>query len=58
MPYKRFTKKDAEDLNLPSDDPIIGRIVYVHEKKDKLNTETVEDALNKLFELRGLDNDK
>ena len=23
MPYKRFTKKDAEDLNLPSDDPII-----------------------------------
>ncbi len=58
MPYKLFTKKDAEDLNLPSDDPIIGRIVYVHEKKDKLDTETVEDALNKLFELRGLDNEK
>ena len=58
MPYKLFTKKDAEDLNLPSDDPIIGRIVYVHEKKDKLDAETVEDALNKLFELRGLDNDK
>ena len=58
MPYKRFTKKDAEYLNLSSDDPIIGRIVYVHEKKDKLDTETIEDALNKLFELRGLDNEK
>ena len=58
MSYKRFTKKDAEDLNLSSDDPIIGRIVYVHEKKDKRHTETVEDALNKLFELRGLDNEK
>ena len=49
MPYKRFTKKDAEELNLPSDDPIIGRIVYVHEKKDKLDTETVEDAFCLLY---------
>ena len=30
--YKRFTKKDAEDFNLPPDDPVIGKLVYVHEK--------------------------
>ena len=55
--YRRFTKKDAEDFNLPPDDPVIGKLVYVHEKKDKLNSELLEKALNKLFELREEENE-
>ena len=44
--YKRFTKEDAKYFNLPDDDPVIGKIVYVHQKKDGPIGEVINQKLN------------
>lgn len=46
--YKRFTKEDAKYFNLPDDDPVIGKIVYVYQKKDGPIGKVINKKLNYL----------
>lgn len=52
--YKRFTKEDAKYFNLPDDDPVIGKIVYVHQKKDGPIKKVFDEKLNYLNRVNSL----
>ena len=52
--YKRFTKEDAKYFNLPDDDPVIGKIVYVHQKKDGPIDKVINKKLNFLNKINSI----
>jgi len=52
--YKRFTKEDAKYFNLPDDDPVIGKIVYVHQKKDGPIDKVINKKLNYLNKINSI----